>query len=154
MDLTSSDLTEGTVSPAQLTFTSTNWNVAQNVTVTGVDDAADDGDISFNLVASTAASADVSYAALADKTQAIINTDNDATLTMPTAQTVCKTTGMSSVNASITNTGSAITSVTVASDNQSVVEDSDITLTNLGSGNYTIAINNLGNNTPGTAQIH
>ncbi len=35
--LSSSDLTEGTVSPASVTFTSANWNVAQTVTVTGVD---------------------------------------------------------------------------------------------------------------------
>ena len=38
--LSSSDTTEGTVSPASLTFTTANWNVAQTVTVTGVDDAA------------------------------------------------------------------------------------------------------------------
>ena len=30
--------TEGTVAPASLTFTAANWNVAQTVTVTGVDD--------------------------------------------------------------------------------------------------------------------
>ena len=39
--LSSSDTTEGTVSPASLTFTTANWNVAQTVTVTGVDDAVD-----------------------------------------------------------------------------------------------------------------
>ena len=38
--LSSSDTTEGTVSPASLIFTTANWNVAQTVTVTGVDDAA------------------------------------------------------------------------------------------------------------------
>ena len=42
--LSSSDTTEGTVSPASLTFTAANWNMAQTVTVTGVDDALDDGD--------------------------------------------------------------------------------------------------------------
>ena len=36
--LSSSDATEGTVAPASLTFTSANWNTAQTVTVTGVDD--------------------------------------------------------------------------------------------------------------------
>ena len=41
--LSSSDTTEGTVSPASLTFTTANWNVAQTVTVTGVDDALVDG---------------------------------------------------------------------------------------------------------------
>ena len=41
--LSSSDTTEGTVTPASLTFTTANWNVAQTVTVTGVDDALVDG---------------------------------------------------------------------------------------------------------------
>ena len=153
VDLTSSDLTEGTVSPAQLTFTSSNWNVVQNVVVTGVDDTDDDGDISFNLEASTSASTDASYAALANKTQAVTNTDNDAVITLPAAQTVCKTTGMSSVNAVITNVGAAISSVTAASNDQSIVDNSDITVTSLGGGTYGVEINNLGNNSLGTAQI-
>src|SRR5256885_2815466 len=36
--LSSSDLTEGTVAPASVTFTPVNWNTAQTVTVTGVND--------------------------------------------------------------------------------------------------------------------
>ena len=36
LPISSSDLTEGTVSTASLTFTSANWNVAQTVTVTGL----------------------------------------------------------------------------------------------------------------------
>ena len=46
--LSSSDTTEGTVSPASLTFTAANWNTAQTVTVTGVNDAVDDGDQSLH----------------------------------------------------------------------------------------------------------
>ena len=34
LDVASSDTTQGTVSPAMLTFTSTNWNTAQTVTPT------------------------------------------------------------------------------------------------------------------------
>ena len=37
--LSAHDTTEGTVSPASLMFTPANWNTAQTVTVTGVDDA-------------------------------------------------------------------------------------------------------------------
>ena len=48
--LSSSDTTEGTVAPASLTFTAANWNVAQTVTVTGVDDALDDGDVAYTIV--------------------------------------------------------------------------------------------------------
>ena len=46
--LSSSDTTEGTVGPASLTFTTANWNVAQTVTVTGVDDAVVDGDVALH----------------------------------------------------------------------------------------------------------
>src|SRR5262245_4927339 len=41
--LSSSDETEGTVAPAQLTFTKDNWNAPQTVTITGVDDELADG---------------------------------------------------------------------------------------------------------------
>ena len=44
----SSDATEGTVSPAALTFTAANWNTAQTVTVTGVNDFLDDGDMAYS----------------------------------------------------------------------------------------------------------
>jgi hypothetical protein len=58
----SSDTTEGTVSAASLTFTAADWNVPQTVTVTGVDDLVDDGDIAYNVVARCAGSADPIYA--------------------------------------------------------------------------------------------
>ena len=43
VDLTSLDLTEGTVSPASIEFTHANWQTPVTVTVTGVDDDVDDG---------------------------------------------------------------------------------------------------------------
>ena len=52
--LSSSDTTEGTVAPASLTFTNGNWNVAQTVTVTGVDDALDDGDVVYTILTAPA----------------------------------------------------------------------------------------------------
>ena len=58
--LSSSDTTEGTVGPS-LTFTTANWNTPQTVTVTGVDDALDDGDIAYTIVTAAATSADVLY---------------------------------------------------------------------------------------------
>ena len=54
--LSSSDTTEGTVSPASLTFTTANWNVAQTVTVTGVNDAVVDGDVAYTIVTAAAVS--------------------------------------------------------------------------------------------------
>jgi len=49
IDLSSSDPTEGLVTPASVIFTSTDWNAAQTVTVTGVGDDVDDGDIAYTI---------------------------------------------------------------------------------------------------------
>jgi hypothetical protein len=48
--ISSSDTTEGTVSAASVVFTTTNWNVAQTVTVTGVDDAVPDGPQPYTIL--------------------------------------------------------------------------------------------------------
>src|SRR5205823_1446523 len=45
--LSSSNTGEGTISVATLTFTTGNWNAAQTVTVTGVNDPVDDGDVAY-----------------------------------------------------------------------------------------------------------
>ena len=49
IDLSSSDTDRRARSPASLTFTAANWNVAQTVTVTGVDDALVDGDVAYTI---------------------------------------------------------------------------------------------------------
>ena len=49
VDVTSKNKDAATVSPAFLTFTTSDWNTAQPVTVTGVDDANSDGE-SFNVI--------------------------------------------------------------------------------------------------------
>ena len=56
--VSSSDTSEGTVSPASLVFTPVNWNTRQIVTVTGVDDDMDDGDQSYTIRLTPAASDD------------------------------------------------------------------------------------------------
>ncbi len=75
--LSSSDLTEGTVAPASVTFTTVNWNVAQTVTVTGVDDALVDGNIAYTIVTAAAASADAAYNGLDPTDVSVTNTDDD-----------------------------------------------------------------------------
>ncbi len=81
--LSSSDSSEGTVSPASLTFTAANWNTAQLVTVTGVDDAVDDGDIAYSIVTAQATSGDGLYAAINPADVSVSNADDnsDAPLT-------------------------------------------------------------------------
>jgi hypothetical protein len=74
----SSDTTEGTVSAASLTFTAADWNVPQTVTVTGVDDLVDDGDIAYGVVVGAPDSSDPIYAAIDPADVAVTNADDDA----------------------------------------------------------------------------
>src|SRR6185503_6869296 len=74
----SSDPSEGTASVASLTFTPVNWNVSQTITVTGVDDAIQDGDVAYSITVAAAASADPDYAGLDPADVALVNADNDA----------------------------------------------------------------------------
>ncbi|MGI6419918.1 MAG: S8 family serine peptidase [Thermoguttaceae bacterium] len=60
--VSSSDVSEGVAFPAALAFTGGaegNWNVPQIVTVTGVDDFADDGDIAYTIITAPAVASDV-----------------------------------------------------------------------------------------------
>src|SRR5439155_865971 len=75
--LSSSNTAEGTVSPASLTFTAANWNVAQTVTVTGVDDFVADGNQAYTIVTAAASSADANYNGLNPVDVSVTNTDND-----------------------------------------------------------------------------
>ena len=75
--VSSSDLTEGTVSTGSLTFTAANWNAPQTVTVTGVDDAVADGNQAYSIVTAPAVSADGNYSGLNPADVAVTNQDND-----------------------------------------------------------------------------
>ena len=75
--LSSSDTTEGTLSTSSLTFTAANWNVAQTVTVTGVDDAIVDGDVAYTVVTAAAVSSDSAYNGLNAADVSLTNNDND-----------------------------------------------------------------------------
>jgi gliding motility-associated-like protein len=78
IDIISSDTeaAESTVSASQLTFTTANWNVAQPITVTGVDDHIIDGDQYYTITLSVN-NGDTNYQALSDITIDATNTDND-----------------------------------------------------------------------------
>jgi hypothetical protein len=74
--LESTDSGEGSVSPTTLVFTAENWNIAQTVTVTGVDDSEQDGDVAYQVTLDASSSADVSYR-LATAAVDLTNRDND-----------------------------------------------------------------------------
>ncbi|MDX2090217.1 MAG: glycine-rich protein [Kofleriaceae bacterium] len=74
--LTSSDVGEGTVSPASLTFTPTTWDQPQTVTVVGADDAERDGLVSYNVTLGNTTSTDAGFTGLT-ATAALRNVDNE-----------------------------------------------------------------------------
>lgn len=75
--LSSSDTTEGTVSPAQLVFTPQDWNVPQAVTVTGADDTLADGDVAYTVVTGAAVSGDPAYSGVNPSDVSAMNQDNE-----------------------------------------------------------------------------
>src|SRR5205823_5079514 len=88
--LTSSRPSEGIPSVSSLTFTPANWNVAQTVTVAGVDDFVVDGPQPYTLVTGAALSADSVYNGLDPADVPLTNLDNDTAgfLVTPTAPPV------------------------------------------------------------------
>jgi Ca2+-binding RTX toxin-like protein len=82
LSLASSDTTEGTISNSKLTFTESNWNDAQTVTVKGVDDTLVDGNIAYRIVTNAAVSADTKYNNLNPVDVSVVNiNDNDIPIT-------------------------------------------------------------------------
>jgi hypothetical protein len=78
IDVASDDAGEGTADPAQLTFTSGNWDTEQTVTVTGADDDVDDGDLAYTIeVTVNASTADAAYEVLDPDDVAVTNSDDD-----------------------------------------------------------------------------
>jgi trimeric autotransporter adhesin len=77
ISVASGNLLEGTVSTSQLTFTSSNWNVAQTVTVTGINETVVDGNQTYSILLGNAASTDNNYNGLSVADVSVTNTDND-----------------------------------------------------------------------------
>ena len=120
--LSSSDTTEGTVAPASLTFTSVNWNIAQTVTVTGVDDLLDDGDVAYTIVTAAAVSADATYNGFNANDVAVTNTDNDAS-----GITVTPTSGLTTTEAGGTATFTVVLTSKPTADVSIALSSSDAT---------------------------
>ena len=75
--VSSSDLTEGTVSVASLVFSTTNWSTPQSVTVTGVNDNIDDENMAYTIQFGITSSTDTLYNGLDPADTSLSNTDDD-----------------------------------------------------------------------------
>ncbi len=73
----SSNPAQGVVAPASITFNSTNWNTAQTLTVTGLDDGVVDGNIGYQIVAAPAVSTDANYNGYNAGSVSVVNLEND-----------------------------------------------------------------------------
>ena len=69
---------EGSV-PVNIVFTPLTWNIPQTVTVTGVDDALDDGSKPYKIQLKAAVSTDFLYSGAVGPEVSVSNTDNDPT---------------------------------------------------------------------------
>ena len=70
-----SDTTEAKLSTSSLTFTSSNWNTAKTLTVTGLDDFDEDGNVAYNLTG-TIQTEDLSYLRVKVNSVALNNLDD------------------------------------------------------------------------------
>ena len=79
VSVVSNNTTEGSVSTSSLTFTPSNWNTAQTVTVTGVDDNVVDGNILYTVgVSIDSTHSDALYAGVSSQNVSLTNIDNDS----------------------------------------------------------------------------
>lgn len=75
--LSSTNMLEGTVSPASLTFTPENWSVNQVVTVTGKDDCAPDGNKTYQVLSGKVVTTDPNYIGLSGLPVIVSNVDDN-----------------------------------------------------------------------------
>ena len=77
LDIESADTNEVTVSPVSLTFTNSNWDDEQTVTVTAVDDSSVDGDTTTEITISVGSGSDFEYANIDSQNVTVTTTDNE-----------------------------------------------------------------------------
>ncbi len=126
--LSSSDTTEGNVSPASLTFTTSNWDAAQTVTVTGADDAETDGNIAYTIVTAAAVSTDFRYSGLNAADVAVTNRDDDVASIAGGAVTIAPG-GTSTYTLALNQAPTQDVTITVTPDAEVTVDPPTLTFT-------------------------
>ncbi len=75
--LASDDTDQGTIDKSSLTFDASNWDQAQTVTITGVDDGVHNGNVAYSIVTGGAASGDMTYLGMNPDDVFVTNLDRD-----------------------------------------------------------------------------
>ena len=128
--VSSLDPGEGRAAPSSLVFTTTSWSTSQTVTVTGVQDNVDDGDVTWQ-VRLDPSSGDASYDGLAHVDVDVSTTDDDdapgVTLVL-NPSSISEAGGVSTVTAVLTRPSSSATTVTVTATAVAPAAAGDFTL--------------------------
>ncbi|MGA1824939.1 MAG: FG-GAP repeat domain-containing protein, partial [bacterium] len=77
LSISSDDKTEGLISPKNITFSPTDWNIPQIVTITGIDDNLVDRDVQYAIIIEPSLSNDQTYNGLDPNDVYVTNVDND-----------------------------------------------------------------------------
>ncbi|MDA7995726.1 MAG: hypothetical protein MPK01_05585, partial [Gammaproteobacteria bacterium] len=86
VDVTSENTDEASVSPTSLTFTTSDWNQPQTVTVAGVDDNLDDGDQDYTItVAVNDSTDDANYHGISEEVTGMNADDDTASIVLSAA---------------------------------------------------------------------
>ena len=75
--IASSNTAQGVVNQSSLSFTASNWNIPQTVTVTGVNNHIADGDVAYSVTTGPAVSSDTGYNNLASSSVSLVNQRRD-----------------------------------------------------------------------------
>ncbi|MEE3193643.1 MAG: hypothetical protein VX289_03910, partial [Candidatus Poribacteria bacterium] len=78
-NLSTSNPDEGEISDSTLIFKTTNWSTEQTVTVSGIDDKIDDGEVNYTVVSGKSISSDPNYNDLTVADVELTNIDDDST---------------------------------------------------------------------------
>src|SRR5207302_556379 len=120
INLTRTNIAQGSLSQSSLTFTAANWNVAQSVTVTGLDDHMVNGDQTYQIKG-TASSGDASYNGKAMTPVTVTNQEADmAGFTVsPTSLTTTEAGGTATFSVALTSIPTNSVVISLASTNPS-----------------------------------
>ncbi|MFC1971289.1 hypothetical protein ACFLV0_05135 [Chloroflexota bacterium] len=132
--MSSDDTDEGIISPASVTFTTANWDTPQQVTVTGVDDDIDDGNIAYSIITAAASSGDSKYNGMNASDIGVTNNNDDiAGITVNPTSGLSTTEGGGTANFTIVldSEPTASVSIGMSSDNtdEGIVSPATVTFT-------------------------
>lgn len=142
IDITSSDTGEVTVLPSSVVFTPSNWSSAQTITMTGVDDGTQDGDITSTIAIgiNTNSTDDTYYDAVDNKSITVTTADDDVIsfVLNTTSATVTElgSTANFNIQLGLQPTGNVVIDLTASDTGEATVSPSSFTFT---TGNWNTA---------------